>query len=63
MNAFYVTIASLVILLGFEIRHRITTEELTQLKADTSRLDREISRLKDELKKKQNIYEEYNPPA
>ena len=63
MNAIYITICALVILLGFEIRYRITTEELNQVKVDLGRLEREILRLKDEVKKKKDIYEEYKPPA
>jgi hypothetical protein len=38
-------------------------EEIAVLKADAQRQQREIAQLRDELKKKQNIYEEREPPA
>ncbi len=63
MNILYISICSFVILLGFEIRHRMIAEEIAVLKADAQRQQREIAQLRDELKKKQNIYEEREPPA
>ena len=63
MQALYVAIAGFIILLAFEIRHRMITEELALLKTETSRLDRELLNVKEEMKKKRNIYEEYKPPT
>ena len=63
MQALYVAIAGFIILLAFEIRHRMITEELTLLKTETNRLDRELLNVKEEMKKKRNIYEEYKPPS
>ncbi len=58
-----VTICGLVILLGFEMRHRLIAEQLKQFDSEINRLDQELMRLREEVKKKQNIYEEYKPPA
>jgi type VI protein secretion system component VasF len=63
MYAIFVTICGLVILLGFEIRYRVIAEELSKLRTNTNKLDEEIIRLKAEMKMKQNIYEDYKPPA
>jgi len=62
MNAIYVTICSLFVLLGFEIRYRQFGEELLKLRSKINRLDEEVIRLKEEIKFKQDIYKEYNPP-
>jgi len=58
MVIIFVTICSLVILLGFEIRHREVIEELTKLRTKTNVLEEEVFRLKEEIKMKKNIYEE-----
>jgi type VI protein secretion system component VasF len=63
MFAIFITICALVILLGFEVRHRETAEALNELKSLINRLDDDIVRLKEEMKKKKNVYEEYKPPA
>lgn len=63
MNAIYVTICALVILLGFEIRYRLMGEELASLKAESGRLDKEVLKLQEEMKLKKNAYEEFKPPA
>ncbi len=60
--AIVVTICGLVILLAFEIRHREMIERMNNFEMDRVRIDQEILRLKDELKKKQNAYQEYKPP-
>ena len=62
MNAIYIAICALFILLGFEIRHRQLSEELLKLRSKINRLDEEIIRLKEEMKFKQDVYKEYNPP-
>jgi len=58
MVIIFVTICSLVILLGFEIRHREVIEELTKLRTKTNVLEEDVFRLKEEIKMKKNIYEE-----
>jgi len=63
MQALYIAIAGFIILLAFEIRHRMISDELALLKTETSRLDRELLSVKEELKKKRNVYEEYKPPS
>jgi hypothetical protein len=63
MYAIFVTICGLVILLGYEIRHREIIEELVDLRDKTNSLNEEVLRLKEELKLKKNIYEDYKPPA
>ena len=59
----FFTICALMILLGFEIRHRVMTEEVSALKDKTAELEEEITRLKAEMKLKKNIYEENAPPS
>jgi FtsZ-binding cell division protein ZapB len=61
MNAFFVTVCGLVILLGFEIRYRSTIYEISLLKIEINKLGEEILKLKAEMKLKQNIYEEHGP--
>lgn len=63
MYVIFVTICALVVLLGFEIRHREIVEQLNELKEDTAKLYEEILRLRDELKTKKSVCEEYRPPA
>ncbi|HAJ57264.1 MAG TPA: hypothetical protein DCL35_05785 [Candidatus Omnitrophica bacterium] len=58
-----VLICGFVILLGFEIRHREISERLHILESDSSDYGMEIQKLKEEIKKKKNIIEEYRPPA
>ena len=62
MNVIYITICGLFVLLGFEIRYRQIGEELLKLRSKINRLDEEVIRLKEEIKFKQDIYKEYNPP-
>jgi hypothetical protein len=59
MNAFFVTICGLVILLGFEIRYRSLAYEISLLKIEINKLGEAISKLNAEMKLKQNIYEEH----
>jgi FtsZ-binding cell division protein ZapB len=61
MNAFFVTVCGLVILLGFEIRYRSTIYEISLLKIEINKLGEEILKLKAEMKLKQNISEEHGP--
>lgn len=61
MSAIYVTICSLVILLGFEIRYRVMTEEIAALKISISSLKKEVLRLNEEMKLKKNAFEEHRP--
>ena len=61
MYAIFITICALVVLLGFEIRHREMVEELAKLKASTSRLDEEVIALKSQMKLKKDAYEEHKP--
>ncbi len=61
MNAIYVAICGLFILLGFEIRYRQMGEELLRLRSKINRLDEEVVRLKEEMKYKQDVYKEYKP--
>lgn len=58
MAVIFVAICGLVILLGFEIRHREIIEELSKLKSITNALEREVVKLNGEVKMKKNIYEE-----
>ena len=62
MNVIYITICGLFVLLGFETRYRQIGEELLKLRSRINRLDEEVIRLKEEMKFKQDIYKEYNPP-
>ena len=62
MIAIVVTIAGLVILFAFEIRHREIVERLNILEDAARRCDQDRLKFKDELKAKKNIYEEFNPP-
>jgi len=61
MSVIFITICSLVILLGFEIRYREIAEELLGLFNKINKLDEEIVRLKAEIRMKKNIYEEHKP--
>lgn len=63
MYAIFVTICALVILFGFEVRHRIMVEQINEIDAQIIRLDQEVLKLKEEIKMKKNIYEEYKPPS
>ncbi len=63
MYAIFITICGLVILLGYEIRHREITAELVEIRDKVIALNEEISRLKEDLKLKKNIYEEFKPPT
>ena len=58
-----VTICGLVILLAFEMRHREVIEKLSIMETDTYNLGQEIKKLKEEVKKKKNVIEEYKPPS
>ncbi len=62
MNVIFVIICILAILLGFEIRYRLITEEITKIRSKTNILDEEVFRLKETIKMKKDIYEEYEPP-
>jgi hypothetical protein len=55
-------IAGLVIVFAFEIRHREIIERLNILEDAARKYDHDTSKLREELKKKKNIYEEYNSP-
>jgi hypothetical protein len=61
MSTFFITICGLVILLGFEIRHRNIVYEMNLSKAEMIKLGEEILKLKAEIKLKQDIYEEHGP--
>jgi hypothetical protein len=61
MSTFFITICGLVILLGFEIRHRNIIYEMILSKAEIMKLGEEILKLKEEIKLKQDIYEEHGP--
>ncbi len=50
-----IAICGLVVVFGYEIRHRMVSEQLLYLDKETHRLDLEIKQLKEELAKKQNI--------
>jgi hypothetical protein len=63
MYAIFATICALVILLGYEVRHRIMVEQINEIDAQIIRLDQEVLKLKEEIKMKKNIYEEYKPPS
>jgi hypothetical protein len=63
MMALVVTICGLVILLAFEIRHREAADRLIILEEDVHKLGQETQKIKEELKKKKNVYEEYKPPS
>jgi len=62
MYATFIAICSLVILLGFEIRYRLISEEIVRLRSRTNVIDEEIFRLKEALKMKKDAFEEYKPP-
>jgi hypothetical protein len=62
MIAIVVTIAGLVILFAFEIRHREIVERLNILEDAARKCDQNTLKIKEELKKKKNTYEEFNPP-
>ena len=63
MYAIFITICALVILLGFEVRHRVTVEAINEIDLEIIRLNQEVIKLKEEMKMKKNVYEEYKPPA
>jgi len=52
-------IFGLFILLGLEIRNRYAFEQIGELKKSVDRLIDEVIKIKDELKKKKNIVEDY----
>ena len=62
MITMVVTICAFVILFAFEIRHREIVERLNILEDEARKSELETSQLKAELKKKKNVYEEFNPP-
>lgn len=61
MSAIIITICSLVILLGFEIRHREMKEEIEKLNAGIGRLDEEVIQLKSQIKLKKDAFQEHKP--
>jgi type VI protein secretion system component VasF len=63
MYAIFIAICALVILLGFEIRYREMIEELVELDDKMNGLLEDISRLKEDMKLKKDIYEEHKGPA
>jgi len=61
MSAIIITICSLVILLGFEIRHREIKEEVEKLNTSIARLDEEVIELKSQMKLKKDAFQEHKP--
>ena len=58
-----IAICSFVILLAFEMRHREIAERLRILEDEKFNFGQEIQKIKEEMKKKKNAFEEYRPPA
>ncbi|MBI5874128.1 MAG: hypothetical protein HZB36_08360 [Candidatus Omnitrophica bacterium] len=48
-----IVIAILAIIFAYELRHRMTAEQLTYLNRETRRLDLEVKKLKEDFEKKQ----------
>ena len=61
MNAIWVAICSLVILLGFEMRYRLTSEEISEIKRNAAILEADLNQLRQQLKLKKDAFEEINP--
>ena len=61
MNAIWVAICSLVILLGFEMRYRLTSEEISEIKRNAAILEAYLNQLRQQLKLKKDAFEEINP--
>lgn len=49
-----IAICALLIIFAYEIRHRMVTEQLTNLENEIRRLSKEIKQLTEDLKKKQD---------
>jgi len=62
-NTVYAALVGLLILWALEIRHKGVIEEVARLKEILDILDEEVQRLKKEIKFKQDICENHNPPA
>lgn len=54
MMTYIVTICGLVIIFGFEMRHRLITEQLACLDNETHALKDEIKKIKEDLKKERD---------
>ena len=63
MTVIVITICSLVVLLAFEMRHREISERLSVLETNNNDFEEKIQKLKEELKKKKDSYEEYKPTS
>jgi len=59
MYAMFITICALVILLGYEIRYRELADEVTKFKTIVWRMNEDVARLKEEIKMKKDVYDEY----
>lgn len=67
MNGVYVAICAFVILLGFEIRYRLTMEQLNKLNEGVNMLSEEINSLREAIRAKadnddKGKDETYRPP-
>lgn len=56
MNAMFITICALVILLGIEIRHKEMNEGISDLKDKVNRLSVEMLKLMEDAKAKRIMY-------